>query len=425
MAGVSRIRSVGDAEFLARRRIPRGLVQQIEGGSGLGSTLADNLGAFEEVGFSSRVGVSFGARGLATTVLGNDVAIPVLIAPMAHLRVYHRDGELGIARAADAMGTIACISTFTGYAIEEVTAASSAPIFFQLYYVGGRENVEAMIDRARRAGVKALMVTLDTAGWYQRERKTRSRRRAPTSLSNRRATLRFAPQALARPRWLAGFVRDGMRVQTPMVLHPDGRPYELPEARFSMLNAAPVWEDLAWIGERFGGPVIVKGILSPDDARRAVAAGAAAILVSNHGGNALDGLPAALRALPPIVDAVGSQIEVLMDSGIRRGTDVVKALALGARAVLIGRACLWAHAAAGGRGVTQMLQLLHHNIDQTLALLGCESIDQLGRSHLRIPASWATELSTTAPPQIIARRASQRTRLTEDRGSSPTTTQLP
>jgi isopentenyl diphosphate isomerase/L-lactate dehydrogenase-like FMN-dependent dehydrogenase len=381
-----RIRSVEDAEFYARRRLPRGLVQQVEGGSGRGTTIAANLAAFDEVLFRPRAAVSFPSRSLATSVVGHRISLPVLTAPVANLRLYHRDGEVGVARAAGGAGTIACIGAFTGYAIEDVAAVADGALFFQLYYLGGRNNIEPMIERIKRAGVKALILTVDSAAWMTRERPVR--RRVCTVNGGRRALPRFAPQVITKPRWLSGFLRDGLRCETPMALRADGRPMPLWEAAGSIARDTPVWEDIPWIRELFGGPVIVKGILSAEDARRAAAEGAAAVIVSNHGGNALDGTPASLRVLPEVVDAVGHEIEVLLDGGIRRGSDVVKAVALGARAVLLGRACVWAHAAAGGPGVAHLLELFRRDIDRTLALAGCPSVEALDGSYVRLPREW-------------------------------------
>jgi isopentenyl diphosphate isomerase/L-lactate dehydrogenase-like FMN-dependent dehydrogenase len=383
----SRIRSVADAEHLARRRLPRSLALEIESGEP-GPAFGRNLEAFAAVGFRPRVGVAFRERELRTTVLGHEIAFPVLIAPTGNLRINHPDAEPGVARAAGAAGTIHCVSTFTGHPIEAVTAAATGPVFFQLYFAGGRRNVETMIDRARMAGCAALIVTLDTAARPQAERHLRDRVFEPFA-DDLRTAIRFLPQAAVRPHWLAGFLRDGRTIAAPMALRPDGSAMTMPEALATVLADPPVWEDLAWIRERWGGPVIAKGVLSADDARRAVAAGASAIVVSNHGGHLLPGSVPTLRVLPEIVAAVGDEAEVLLDSGVRRGADVVKALALGARAVLVGRACLWAHAAAGEAGVRRILAVLRAGIDDTLALLGCPSVAALDASYVTLPPGFA------------------------------------
>jgi isopentenyl diphosphate isomerase/L-lactate dehydrogenase-like FMN-dependent dehydrogenase len=378
-----RIRSVADAEHYARRRLPKSLALEIEAGEP-GPTFGRNLDAFAAVGFRPRIGVAFRERELRTTVLGHDVSFPVLIAPTGNLRVNHHDGEAGVARAVGAAGTIHCVSTFTGHPIEVVCAAATGPVFFQLYFAGGRRNVETMIERAQRAGCAALILTLDTAARPQAERGVRERVFAPFD-DDLRTAIRFLPQMARRPAWLMGFVRDGRSIAAPMVLRPDGSAMSLPEALATMFADPPVWDDITWVRERWTGPVIVKGVLSADDARRAVAAGASAVVVSNHGGHLLPGTIPALRALPEVIAAVGDEVEVLLDSGVRRGADVVKALALGARAVLVGRACLWAHAAAGEAGVRRMLEVLRAGVDDTLALLGCPSVAALDPSYVTVP----------------------------------------
>jgi isopentenyl diphosphate isomerase/L-lactate dehydrogenase-like FMN-dependent dehydrogenase len=384
----SKILTVEDAEHYARKRLPKSLIQQIEGGSGTGSTIRANLAAFESVTFRPRAAVSYDSRELSTTVLGHEISMPVLTAPTGNIRLYNREGEPGVARAAGGAGTIACISAFMGYPIEEVVAASSGPVFFQMYYVGGRANIETMIARARNAGAAALILTVDSAAWAQRERNVRQRVQRPVTPSLR-SLVRFAPQVTTKPWWLRDFLRDGMRMQTPMALKADGEPMLMWEASATIMRDTPVWDDIAWIRDLWRGPVIVKGILRAEDARRAVAEGASAVIVSNHGGNSLDGAPAALKVLPDVVKAVGDEVEVLCDGGIRRGSDVVKALALGARAVLIGRGYLWAHAAAGGTGVSRVLECFRQSIDTTMALVGCRSVRELDASYVELPRDWS------------------------------------
>jgi isopentenyl diphosphate isomerase/L-lactate dehydrogenase-like FMN-dependent dehydrogenase len=204
-----------------------------------------------------------------------------------------------------------------------------------------------------------------------------------------RTAIRFLPQVIRRPAWLAGFLRDGRTIDAPMALRPDGSVMTMPEALATVLADPPTWDDVAWVRDRWRGPVVAKGILSADDARRAVAAGAAAVVVSNHGGHMLPGSVPTLRVLPEVVAAVGDEVEVLLDSGVRRGADAVKAIALGARAVLVGRACLWAHAAAGEAGVRRILEVFRNGVDDTLALLGCPSVAALDPSYLTLPAGFA------------------------------------
>lgn len=385
----SRILTVEDAEHFARRRLPKGLAQAIEVGEPK-SAFGRNLAAFEQVSFRPRVGVFHPQRDLSTSVVGQPIAMPVITAPTGNLRLFHRDGELGVARAAGAVGTIQCVSTLTGYPIEDIAAVARGPVFFQVYLVGGRENTEANIDRAQRAGVKALVVTMDTAARYQARRSVRERAFLPFELSPE-AVVRFLPQAVRRPAWVRDFLRDPAALQTPMVRLPDGRPMSMAQASTALPTEIPTWEDLGWIRKQWDGPIVVKGVLTPDDARRAVDCGAAAVVVSNHGGHLLLGSPPTLCVLPSILDAVGDEVEVLLDSGVRSGSDAVKAVALGARAVLIGRGYLWALAAAGEAGVRRILEIFRDGVDSTLALIGCQSLASVDASYVDAPAAWRSE----------------------------------
>jgi isopentenyl diphosphate isomerase/L-lactate dehydrogenase-like FMN-dependent dehydrogenase len=382
----ARILTVDDAEYFARRRLPRSLAQAIEVGEPV-STFGRNLAAFEQVSFRPRSAVWHPARDLSTTVVGHAIALPVMIAPTGNLRLFHRDAEPGVARAAGAAATIQCVSTLTGHPIEEITATASGPVFFQVYLLGGRANAEANIDRALRAGCGALVVTVDTAARYQARRSVRERAYLPYSISAE-SIIRFLPQAVRRPRWLKDFLADPGALETPMVLRKDGTAMSMAEASTALPNEIPTWSDLDWIRAQWPGPIIVKGILTAEDARRAVSHGASAVVVSNHGGHLLLGSPPTLRVLPEVVDAVGNEVEILLDSGVRSGGDVVKAVALGARAVLIGRAYLWPLAAAGEVGVRRILDVFRDGIDSTLALIGCASIAALDASYVTAPREW-------------------------------------
>jgi isopentenyl diphosphate isomerase/L-lactate dehydrogenase-like FMN-dependent dehydrogenase len=374
----AKIDSVTTAEYYARKRLPESFAQLLEGGSGTGRALEQNVAAFERITFRPRTAVSHQLRGLSTTVLGNEISMPVILAPTGNLRVFHRDAEAGVARAAAAARTIMCVPTVTSTAIEELAGS----IFFQLYYFGARNSAEEMIERARAAGARALIVTVDTPTLIPRERAVPDRRYLPLAADLRNAT-RFLPQMASRPRWTFDFVRDRRRNQAAMGRAQSGRLLTSVEARASVTSGdIPVWDDIPWIRERWDGPIVIKGILTPDDARRALDVGADAIVVSNHGGSLFDGVPATMDVLADIVDAVGSNGEVLVDSGVRRGTDVVRALALGARAVLIGRGFLWAHAAAGQAGVERILEVFREEIDRTLMLIGCPSVGALDRSYV-------------------------------------------
>ncbi|MGA8719408.1 MAG: alpha-hydroxy acid oxidase [Solirubrobacteraceae bacterium] len=389
----SKILSVDDAEYLARRRLPKALVQGLEVGYPE-TSFARNLAAFSEIRLRPRAAVFHPRRDLRTTVLGHEIAMPVIIAPTGNIRILHPDGEPGVARAAGAAGTIQCVSTFTGYPIEEITAAATGPVFFQLYFVGGRANAEANIDRARRAGCQALVITVDSAARPRSKYGVRDRAYLPSSIDARSA-LRFLPQVSVRPRWLLDFFRDRMNIEAAMVAGADGRPMPIAAAAARLPLEVPLWEDLSWIREQWPGPIVVKGLLTADDARRAVDLGAAAVVVSNHGGHMLPATAPTMHVLPEVIEAVGDQVEVLLDSGVRRGEDVVKAVSLGARAVLIGRGYLWAHAAAGEAGVRRILEVFREGIDATLALVGCPSIAALDPSFIDSRGSLCSAVQPT------------------------------
>jgi isopentenyl diphosphate isomerase/L-lactate dehydrogenase-like FMN-dependent dehydrogenase len=331
---------------------------------------------------------------LRTTVVGTPVEFPVLCAPCGFVRVVHPDGEIAVAREAAAAGTVSIVSTAAGTSLEDVAegsregrpAGDANRLWFQLYFMNGRTGAEILVERAERAGYGALVVTIDSAIVGNRERDTRNGVVLPLRVDVRMAT-HFAPQVLARPAWLGRFVRDGMPLDFPnaLLLGPGGTPLPKDEAPKAVLSRPPTWADIGWIRERWPGPLVVKGLVTGDDARRAVDAGADAVVVSNHGGRQLDGAPATLRALPEVVAAVGGDAEVLVDGGVRRGADVVKAIALGARAVLVGRAYLYGLAARGGAGVADVLRILRTDMDRTLRLLGCPSVKDLDRSWIEVP----------------------------------------
>ncbi|HEV8297008.1 MAG TPA: alpha-hydroxy acid oxidase [Acidimicrobiales bacterium] len=380
--------SVDQAQAVARRRIPRSVYRYIEGGTEEERTVRANRDAFGEILFRPRAAVHHPSHDLYTTVLGHELAMPVIVSPAGYIRLAHRGGEVAAARAAGAAGIPAGVSTLSSYPIGAVAAASSGPVWYQVYFAGGRAGAEIAIDRAAEAGCTALIVTVDVAVAAGRERALRGGG-TPTKVDLRNALL-YAPEMILRPRWLVDFLRDGLRLDVPNVrATPTGPPLSAAEASKSMRRAAPTWADFDWIRRRWHGPLVIKGILRAEDARLAVDVGADAIVVSNHGGNALDGTPSALRVLPEIVGAVGDDIEVLVDGGVRRGADVAKAVALGARAVLIGRAYIWGLAAAGEPGVARVLEILRDGLERTLALLGCPSVSALDRSYIEVPASWA------------------------------------
>jgi isopentenyl diphosphate isomerase/L-lactate dehydrogenase-like FMN-dependent dehydrogenase len=375
------------AQQRARRKVPKSVYAFIEGGTEGEYTVNANREAFLQVTFRPRSAVIHPHRDLATTVMGAELSMPVILAPAGLIRLAHQGGEILAARAAGEIGTAVGVSTMSGYPIEQIAAATSGPVWYQIYFAGGRQGAEVAIERAKRAGCHALIVTVDSAVQSGRER-LMAGRGLPRGF-NLRTALEWAPETIVRPSWLRGFLRDGPTLEVPNVrLSIDGPSLSIAEAGASMMTSAPEWSDLTWIREQWGGPVAVKGIVTAEDARRAVGAGADAVVVSNHGGNALDGTPATLRVLPEVVEAVGAETEVLMDGGVRRAGDVVKALALGARAVLIGRAYIWPLAAGGYEGLWDVLSALRDQLDRTLALLGCPSVHALDSSYVDVPSTW-------------------------------------
>jgi isopentenyl diphosphate isomerase/L-lactate dehydrogenase-like FMN-dependent dehydrogenase len=381
----SRSAGVDDAQRVAKRKIPKSVYRAF---ANQNSTAQDNLRAFREVGFRPRVATRHAHHELATTILGRQLTMPVVASPMGGLRLAHRDAELGVVLAAEALGIPVGVSTSSHQRIEDIVAATSAPVWYQLYLAGGRSASEGAIERAKTCGCAALVLTVDMLGVGAGAKANSTRDQVPNQITLQNA-LRFAPEVVMRPRWLADYARDGLRLQAANVRPgPDRAPLSFSEA----LPINATWEDIPWISELWRGPLVVKGILRTDDARRAVDAGADAIVVSNHGGLVLDGVPGSLRSLPAVVDAVGGQVEVLFDGGIRTGADVVKALGLGARAVLCGRACLWGLAAGGTAGVRDVLQHLRADIEVTLAGLGCPSVHDVKLTDLDLPANWPARL---------------------------------
>ena len=382
-----RVVSIDDFRPLAQRRLPQAVFDYLDGGAEGEVTLRENRRAFDDVTFRPRHAVAVPECDLRTRVLGFDVSFPVLLAPVGYSRLMHPDGEPGAARAAGAAGTAYILSTLSGHRLEDVKAASSGPVCYQLYLMGGREAAEAAIERARSVGCAALVVTIDTAVAGMRERDFRNGMKELMG-TNPFAKIPFLPQVLARPGWLARFLLDGGLSKLPNVVVPGQGPMELIDVSVALARAAVTWEDLRWIRKLWSGPIVIKGVLTGDDARRTVDEGAAAVVVSNHGGRQLDCVPASLRVLPEVVAAVNGRIEVLMDGGIRRGTDVVKAICLGARAVLCGRAYAYGLSAAGEAGVTRALEILRTDVERTLKLLGCASIAALDRSYVDVSANW-------------------------------------
>lgn len=385
----SKILSVDDARYFAQKRVPKGIFQMFEAGSGSNVTAEDNVKAFEAVRFRPRNAVFHPTHDISTTVLGHKISMPAIVSSVGFLSIGHTDGEAGVARATGDAGTIQFVSGVTGTPIEKIMEAATGPVFYQLYYIGGRNKSAPIIDRVKRAGVSGLILTVDTPTIARpRDLPYIERRGVPYEI-NLKEAIRFLPQLWSKPAWTWDFIRAGFPApQVPMGLRPDGTPMGLFEGIAEIYKETPTWEDIPWIRRHWDGPLVIKGILTVADAKRAVAEGADAIVISNHGGNVLDGSVSTLPILAEIVEAVGDQTEVLIDSGVRRGTDVLKAVALGAKAALLGRAYLYPLLAAGEQGVSHILNLFHQQIEEGLAFLGAESIHDLDPSFVELPSHW-------------------------------------
>lgn len=358
----------------------------MDGGSEAEVTLSANRHAFDRVTFRPRVGLAGESRQLATTVLGQPVSLPVLIAPCGGARLVHPAGELGLARAAFAAGTGYVYPHVAGHPLSAVGPRRGL-LWYQLYLMGGERAVMRALEQAREAGCEALVLTMDGGARPSIERGSQGDLDRLIS-GGLRPTLSHATQFLAHPRWLTGFLRDGRPLAMANIRDGDGRPAAL---RDPLPNREIGWDDVGWIRDAWDGPIVFKGIVTPEDARRAVSLGAAAVVVSNQGGRQLDGAPATLRALPAVAAAVGGQAEVLLDGGVRRGSDVVKALCLGARAVLVGRAAIWGLASGGQPGAERTLSILRDGIDRTLMLLGRQDVAELDNSCVKLPDEWRVE----------------------------------
>jgi isopentenyl diphosphate isomerase/L-lactate dehydrogenase-like FMN-dependent dehydrogenase len=376
--------NIADLRRLARRRLPPVVFDYIDGGAEDEVTLGNNERAFAQIAFRPRQCVDTPAVDLSTTVLGTTHAVPFLLAPIGFCRMFYPQGESAAAREATAAGTAYILSTFSGTRLEDVRAAASGPLWYQLYVPGGRAVAEVAIARAKAAGYSALVVTIDTPISGMRERDIR-RGAGPLLKGHVAGSLPHVWQLLMRPRWLAGYLRDGAPRVFPNVELPGVGAMPCGDTSILLEKTNVTWKDLGWIRDAWGGPLVVKGVQTADVARQAADAGADAVVVSNHGGRQLDGVAASLRVLPEVVAAVGDQVEVLMDGGVRRGSDIIKARCLGARAVLIGRAYAWALGAGGGLGVARAIQILRTDLTRTLRLLGCESMAALDPTFIEVP----------------------------------------
>ena len=385
--GPPRVVNIEDLRRMAHRRLPRPVFDYLDGGSEDEWTLRENPRAFNDILFRPRNAVAFSDCDFRVRVVGHDLAFPAILAPVGYSRLMHPIGEVGAAQAAGEIGTAYTLSTISAHKLENVRAATKGPAWYQLYLLGGRAAAEAGIERARKAGFSALVITVDTpvAGMRERDPRNGMKQLLGSSLL---AKLPFLPEIVAHPRWLARFLADGGVPKLENIVLPGQGPMKLIDVGSALAETAVSWDDLKWIRKVWDGPILMKGILTGDDASRAADEGAVAVIVSNHGGRQLDCVYPAIRALPEVVTAVGGKIEVLMDGGIRRGSDIVKAICLGAKAVLIGRAYAYGMAAAGYPGVVRALEILRADVDRTLRLLGCQSIAALDGSYVDFPQHW-------------------------------------
>ena len=383
---VRRAVSVADLRLAARNRLPRVVFDYIDGGAEAEVTLRENCRAFEDVMFRPRSAVATKSCDLHTTVLGTPLDLPVLLGPVGSSRMFYPRGEEVAAQAAGEAGTGYVLSTLSGCTVKDVAAASRGPVWYQLYLIGGRDVALGAIARASAAGCSALVVTIDTPVAGLRERDSRNGMKELVS-GKPFVMLPYLFQFLARPRWLVSYLRDGGLMSFPNIVLPDG-PMPYADVAAALEQSMVSWNDLRWIRDAWKAKVIIKGVHTGDDARRALDEGADAVVVSNHGGRQLDGVAPTIRVLPEVVAAIDGRIDVLLDGGIRRGSDVVKALCLGARAVLIGRAYAYGLGAAGGDGVARAIEILRRDIVRTLTLLGIESTAALDRSFVDFPRAW-------------------------------------
>jgi isopentenyl diphosphate isomerase/L-lactate dehydrogenase-like FMN-dependent dehydrogenase len=392
MANVAspRVVNIEDLRRLARRRLPRVVFDYLDGGAEDEITLRQNRAAFEMTTLRPRQAVAIKNCDTSTRVLGHTLSFPALPAPVGYSRLMHPGGEVAAAHAAGECGVGFILSTISGHKLEKVSAATKGPVWYQLYTLGGREASEAALDRARRAGFSAVVVTVDTpvAGMRERDHRNGMKQLLGGSVF---AKIPFLAQILARPRWLVSFLLDGGVPKLENIVIAGQGPMELVDVVAALASATVTWRDFEWIRKAWAGPIVVKGVLTGDDGLRSLDVGASAIVVSNHGGRQLDTASASLRALPEVVAAVNGRAEVLMDGGVRRGSDIVKAVCLGARTVLVGRAYAYGLAAAGEAGVSRALEILRGDFERTMRLIGCSSVAELNSSFIQIPDGWHAE----------------------------------
>jgi len=374
---LAKVLNYEDARRLARRTLPRAVFDYVDGGSEDEVTMRRNTEGFRDLRFSPRMGVWVEEPKLSTTLFGQSISFPVLAAPCGGLRLIHPHADIGVARASASAGTIHIASSAWGFSLEQIAESSPDRHWFQLYRFMGRPGMENLVNRAKAAGYQAIVATVDTQVGSKRERNWRNGFSYSMRVNVANA-LKLGPQVAPRPFWLARYVRDGMPFQLANTagMTRDGVPMSMPEMGYRESNS-PTWEDVAWVRQNFDGPVLVKGVLTAEDARRALDLGCDGVVVSNHGGRQLDGAPATIDVLPEVVAAVGDRMEILVDGGVRRGSDVLKALALGAKAVLIGRPYVWGLALGGQDGVSHVLETLRAEMKRSMQLMGCSSVHDL------------------------------------------------
>jgi L-lactate dehydrogenase (cytochrome) len=389
MPSVSKAVNIADLRLMAKRRLPRMVFDYIDGGAEREWTLKENMRAFEDVMFRPRSAVATAKVDLSTTVLGLPIDLPLILAPVGSSRMFYPRGEELAASVAGEAGTVYTLSTLSGCTMEDVKQATRGNAWYQLYLVGGRDVAMGAIARAKACGYKALVVTIDTPVAGMRERD--SRNGVKELLARDLSTVPYLGQMIAKPKWLYDYFGDGGLMSFPNIVI-DNAPMGYADVGAALEASMTSWEDFAWIREAWGGPIVAKGVHTADDARRAIDAGASAVVVSNHGARQLDGVAPTIRVLPEVLQAVNGRLEVLIDGGIRRGSDIVKALCMGARGVLIGRAYAYGLGAGGRAGVTRAVDILKADVIRTMKLLGCAAIQDLDGSFIDVPPEWTARL---------------------------------
>jgi L-lactate dehydrogenase (cytochrome) len=382
-----RVVNIEDLRRRAERRLPRAVFDYLDGGAEFETSLRENNRAFESVKFRPRNATAVPQCDLRARVLGAELTFPAILAPIGYSRLIHPGGEVAASRGAGAAGTAYILSTIAGHKLEDVRAASKGPVWYQLYLLGGRPAAEAALERAWKAGFSALFVTIDTGTAGMRERDIRNGT-GQLMGGNWIGMIPYLSQFFSRPGWVVSYLLDGGLHKLPNVVIPGHGPMALIDVAAALAESVVTWQDFRWLRGVWPGPIVAKGVLTGDDARRAIDAGAAGVVVSNHGGRQLDGVSATLRVLPEIVKAVNGQVEVLMDGGVRRGGDIIKAICMGARAVLVGRAYAYGLATAGEPGVNRAIAILRADLERTMKLLGCASIGELNQSYIDVPRDW-------------------------------------